>query len=303
MTGCGVSGCHRPKGRPAGCAACRQCAGEKLPGRRHKVLALCQRHADAVFGSEDPLRRRLDAKTQRDIVNGWLSAMTILAHGVGRPPEELPAEIAAVNDIGTETIRLVSPMMPARLATCRRQTVPRAGPAAARLCCTPWSPRSCSAGAPPPAHIRTAPGGNERARGQLTPKTVSLWAEGRVRPGRFVHQTHEMADKPSGPDLVIRTRSGDMTGRDQDRVLVAELTGEAARRRVGVGGCLTRRPGRPGGGRQPVGAFELFRGDTTGADALPDWYRPHIARPGPPLPPPRPRCGSGTRAGHTSPAT
>jgi hypothetical protein len=46
------------------------------------------------------------------MVNEWLSAMTILAHGAGRPLEELFAEIAAVNDIGTETIRLVSPMMP-----------------------------------------------------------------------------------------------------------------------------------------------------------------------------------------------
>jgi hypothetical protein len=40
-------------------AACWMCGlpavcGEKLPGRRRKVRALCQRHADAVFGAEDP---------------------------------------------------------------------------------------------------------------------------------------------------------------------------------------------------------------------------------------------------------
>ncbi len=42
--------------------------GEKLPGRRRKARVLCQAHADAVFGAENPPWRRLDAKTQRDIV-------------------------------------------------------------------------------------------------------------------------------------------------------------------------------------------------------------------------------------------
>jgi hypothetical protein len=92
-------------GMPAVC-------GEKLPGRRRKVRGLCQRHADAVFGSDDPPWRHLDARTQREIVSEWLSAMTILAHGAGRPLEELYAEIAAVNDIGTTTVRLVSPVLP-----------------------------------------------------------------------------------------------------------------------------------------------------------------------------------------------
>lgn len=100
-----------------GAAACWMCGlpavcGEKLPGRRRKVRALCQQHADAVFGSEDPPWRRLDAKTQREIVDEWLSAMTILAHGAGRPLEELFAEIAAVNDIGSTMIRLASPLLP-----------------------------------------------------------------------------------------------------------------------------------------------------------------------------------------------
>ena len=50
--------------------------GEKLPGRRHKVRALCQAHADAVFGAEDPPRRRLDAKTHLLRVGPpWRNAM------------------------------------------------------------------------------------------------------------------------------------------------------------------------------------------------------------------------------------
>ena len=58
-------------------AACWMCGmlgvcGEKLPGRRRKPRALCQRHADAVFGAEDPPWRRLDAKTTREIVDEWL---------------------------------------------------------------------------------------------------------------------------------------------------------------------------------------------------------------------------------------
>ena len=86
--------------------------GEKLPGRRHKVRALCQAHADAVFGTQDPPWRHLDAKTQRDIVEEWLRGMTILAHSGGRPMDELLAEISAVNDASTQAIRLVSPLMP-----------------------------------------------------------------------------------------------------------------------------------------------------------------------------------------------
>jgi hypothetical protein len=91
--------------RPAVC-------GEKLPGRRHKTRGLCQTHADAIFGAPNPLWRRMDSKTQRDIVDEWLRSMTILAHGGERPINELLAEIATVNDISTEQVRLVSPLMP-----------------------------------------------------------------------------------------------------------------------------------------------------------------------------------------------
>jgi hypothetical protein len=38
--------------------------------------------------------------------------MTIMANGVGCPLEELLADIAAINDVGAEPIRLVSPLMP-----------------------------------------------------------------------------------------------------------------------------------------------------------------------------------------------
>lgn len=84
----------------------------KLPGRRHTVRALCQSHADAVFGLEDPAWKRLDARSQREIADEWLRAMIILAHGGHRPPAELLAEIAAVDQAGTETVRLMSPLMP-----------------------------------------------------------------------------------------------------------------------------------------------------------------------------------------------
>lgn len=122
MTGGGVE--RVPLDKAAACSMCGLPAvcGEKLPGRRHKVRPLCQRHADAVFGSENPLWRHLDAKTQREIVNEWLSAMTILAHGAGRPLEELFAKIAAVNDIGTETVRLVTPMLRGEARDMQRQT-------------------------------------------------------------------------------------------------------------------------------------------------------------------------------------
>jgi hypothetical protein len=38
--------------------------------------------------------------------------MTIMANGAGRTLEDLFAKIAAVNDAGTETIRMVTPLMP-----------------------------------------------------------------------------------------------------------------------------------------------------------------------------------------------
>jgi hypothetical protein len=112
MTGSGVE--RVPLGKAAACWMCGLPAvcGERLPGRSHKVRWLCQRHADAVFGTQDPPWKRLDAKTQRDIVNEWLRAMTIMASGAGRPLEEVFAEIAAVNDAGTETIAMVTPLMP-----------------------------------------------------------------------------------------------------------------------------------------------------------------------------------------------
>jgi hypothetical protein len=113
-----LSGCRR-RAAPAACAACPRCAGEKLPGRRHKVRPLCQAHADAVFGAENPPWRRWEARTQRDIVEEWLRGMTILAHRAGRPLDELLAEIAAVNDTSTESIRLISPLMRGRATTER----------------------------------------------------------------------------------------------------------------------------------------------------------------------------------------
>lgn len=111
MAGAGVERVPSPGG------ACWICglpavSGEKLPGRRRKVRGLCQSQADAIFGLQDPPWRRLDAKPQREIVDEWLRTITVLAHGGGRPVSELLAEIAAVNDIGTETVRLLSPLMP-----------------------------------------------------------------------------------------------------------------------------------------------------------------------------------------------
>lgn len=111
MAGGGVERVPSPGGACWICGLPAVC-GEKLPGRRHKVRALCQSHADAVFGLEDPPWKRLDAKPQREIVDEWLRSITILAHGGHRPPAELLAEIAAVNEVGTETIRLMSPLMP-----------------------------------------------------------------------------------------------------------------------------------------------------------------------------------------------
>lgn len=111
MSAGGVERVPSPGGACWICGLTAVC-GERLPGRRHKVRALCQAHADAVFGAEDPLWRRWDAKTKRDIVDEWLRSMTILANGAGRRLEELLAEIAAVNDVGTEPVRLVTPLMP-----------------------------------------------------------------------------------------------------------------------------------------------------------------------------------------------
>ncbi len=112
MTAVGVERVPSPGGACWVCGLPAVC-GEKLPGRRrHKVRALCQAHANAVFGAEDPPWRRLDARTQRDIIEEWLRGMTVLAHGSGRPMNELLAEIAAVNDVGSEAVRLVSPLMP-----------------------------------------------------------------------------------------------------------------------------------------------------------------------------------------------
>ena len=69
----------------------------------------------------DPPWRRLDARTRRDIVEEWLRGMAILAHGGGRPTDELLAEIAAVNDAGTQTIRLMSPLMGSRHHPAQKQ--------------------------------------------------------------------------------------------------------------------------------------------------------------------------------------
>jgi len=40
----------------------------------------------------------LDARSQREIADEWLRAITVLAHGGHRPPGELLAEIAAVSE-------------------------------------------------------------------------------------------------------------------------------------------------------------------------------------------------------------
>jgi len=111
MTPGGVERVPSPGGACWLCGLPAVC-GEKLPGRRHKARALCQAHADAVFGTADPPWRRWDARTRRDIAQDWLRGMTILAHRAGRPADELLAEIAAVNDTSTYTIRLMSPLMP-----------------------------------------------------------------------------------------------------------------------------------------------------------------------------------------------
>jgi hypothetical protein len=78
---------------------------------------LCQSHAEAVFGPDDPPWRRLDAKTQREIVEDWLRGMTILAHPAGRPIEELLEEISEVNQTQTKPVRIVSPLLPGEAIT------------------------------------------------------------------------------------------------------------------------------------------------------------------------------------------
>jgi len=100
-------------------AACWICGltavyGEKLPGRRRKVRALCQAHADAIFGAQDPPWQAIDDKTQRDIVNDWLRGITILAEGSQerRPIHDQLAEIAKVNNTGVVPFKLVSPLLP-----------------------------------------------------------------------------------------------------------------------------------------------------------------------------------------------
>lgn len=98
--------------------ACWMCGlpavcGEKLPSRRRKVRGLCQVHADAVFGPSDPPWRRLEAKTQREIVDEWLRGLTILAgNDGGCDPQELMAEIAAVNEVERIEVRLGTPLLP-----------------------------------------------------------------------------------------------------------------------------------------------------------------------------------------------
>ncbi|MGW4412046.1 hypothetical protein ACWEJ6_49170 [Nonomuraea sp. NPDC004702] len=86
--------------------------GQKLPGQRRRVRPLCQAHADAVFGARDPAWRRMDAKTQREIVEEWLRGMTLLTCNADRPVGEVFAEIAVVNDVTTESVRLTTPLPP-----------------------------------------------------------------------------------------------------------------------------------------------------------------------------------------------
>lgn len=110
----GVERVPAPPGSACWICGLTAVAGEKLPGRRRKVRALCQTHANAVFGAEDPLWRRMDAKTQKDIVDDWLRGITILSDGSRqrRPISEQLAEIAKVNDTETGLLSLVSPLLP-----------------------------------------------------------------------------------------------------------------------------------------------------------------------------------------------
>jgi hypothetical protein len=86
--------------------------GQQVQGRRRKIRGLCQAHADAVFGMQDPPWRRLGSKTQREIVEEWLRAITILAHGSQRQVDEMMAEISIVNDVSVHVLNLVTPLMP-----------------------------------------------------------------------------------------------------------------------------------------------------------------------------------------------
>lgn len=92
------------------CGAPAVC-GQKPPGRG-KARALCHAHADAVFGQADPAWRRLDATSLRKITEDWLRGMTILAHPQGHSVEELLAEIAKVNDVRADQLRIASSLLP-----------------------------------------------------------------------------------------------------------------------------------------------------------------------------------------------
>lgn len=110
-----------PERVPSPGGSCWICGGSPavcgIRGRgrfRRRVRGLCQAHADALFGADDPPWRRMDARTQRDIVEEWLRGITILAGGSQehRPMDEILTEIAEVNGAGAEPVRLVSPLMP-----------------------------------------------------------------------------------------------------------------------------------------------------------------------------------------------
>jgi hypothetical protein len=88
MTGSGVERVPSPGGACWICGLAAVC-GEKLPGKRRKTRPLCQAHADAVFGMDNPPWKRLDDKPQREIVEEWLRAITIMAHGGHRCDFEL----------------------------------------------------------------------------------------------------------------------------------------------------------------------------------------------------------------------
>jgi hypothetical protein len=83
----------------------------RLAGWRRKRRALCEAHRDAIFGAADPFWRKVDAKTRPEIAREWLAAMTVLAQS-GRPLEQALAEIAAVTDAATATVRVTTPLPP-----------------------------------------------------------------------------------------------------------------------------------------------------------------------------------------------
>jgi hypothetical protein len=130
MTPGGVERVPSPGGAYWLCGLPAVC-GEKLPGRRHKVRALCQAHADAVFGAADPPWRRQDARTRRDIAEDWLRGMTILAHGAGRPAEELL--VAASGGCQSEGVRCHSRCYVLRRVTLLMMRAGRLNPKAGQL--------------------------------------------------------------------------------------------------------------------------------------------------------------------------